>query len=180
MNTGTSRGQFLSILLYITIKRRNDAAQLKFLLRELDDILMVLGDAGYISRRNYNIVAEKNEKPFFNLKKNTTLVSKESGPWRAMIEFARERTRVYNAIYRLRSIIESIMSTVKRWYWNYVRAIKAKSRDMSIALRILAFNIKQRLYDQTAERLGVPYRFIATGELRPRGSSIGSGHFTIN
>jgi transposase len=141
----------------ITNWKKHDSPQLDFLLKNIDEVLRVLADAGYLSRKNCDIVAKKNGKPFFNLKKNTTAKAGSSTTWKKMVQFAKNQKEVFDTIYHLRSIIESIMSALKRRYGNCVRAIKAKSRNMSIAFRILAFNIKQRLYDETATRLGLPY-----------------------
>lgn len=141
----------------ITSWKRNDSPQLKFLLKNIDEVLRVLADAGYPSRENCNIVAKKNGKPFFRLKEGTTAKSKGSAEWKRMVNFAQKRTELYNQICGLRSVIESIMSAIKRRYGNSVRAIKRKSRNISIALRVLAFNIKQGLYDKTARRLGLPF-----------------------
>jgi len=35
--------------------------------------------------------------------------------------------------------------------------VKRKARNITLALRVLAYNIKQLLYDRTARRLGVPF-----------------------
>lgn len=139
----------------ITNWKRNDSPQLEFLLRNIDELLAVLADSGYPSIKNCDIVAKKNGVPFFKLKKNNG--KNGSKTWDEMVEFSRAHRELFDAVYHLRSIVESIMSALKRRYGNYVRAIKAKSRNMSIALRILAFNIKQKLYDETARRLGLPY-----------------------
>lgn len=139
----------------ITNWKRNDCPQLDFLLKNIDELLAVLADSGYLSKKNCDIVAKKNGRPFFNFRKNTGKNGTQT--WDEMVEFSRVHKEIYDTIYHLRSIIEGIMSALKRRYGNYVRAIKAKARNMSIALRILAFNIKQTLYDKTATRLGLPY-----------------------
>lgn len=141
----------------ITSWKRHESPQLKFLLRDIDELLRVLADAGYISRGNCDLVVKKNGRPFFALKKNTGSRAKGSRAWKEMIRFARKRKAVYDTIYHLRSVIESIFAAIKKRYGNFVRATKRKTRNISIALRILAFNIKQRLYDATARRLGLPF-----------------------
>ncbi|MGI0133690.1 MAG: transposase [Candidatus Micrarchaeaceae archaeon] len=145
----------------ITSWKRNDSPYLKFLLRNVEEVLRVLADAGYPSRQNCNIVVQKNGKPFFRLKKDATAKAKGSVGWRWMVNFARRRKELYDQIYGIRSVIEGIMSAIKRRYGNSVRAIKRKTRNISIALRVIAFNIKQRLYDKTARRLGLPF-WVAT------------------
>lgn len=74
---------------------------------------------------------------------------KESDPdvWKAMVAFARENTGEWGKIYHLRSYVETIFS-----------AIKTRIRRKQLALKVLAYNIKQMLYDETAIVSGVPYR----------------------
>ena len=141
----------------ITSWRRSDMRQLKFLLKDIDGLLRVLGDAGYLSRKNCDIVAEKDGKPFFAIKSNTTTKSHYSRAWKGMVRMAREQKELYDALYHMRSLVECIFSAIKRRYGNYVRAVKRKARDMAIALRILSFNIKQRLYDECARQLRLPF-----------------------
>jgi hypothetical protein len=148
----------------ITSWKRNDSPQLKFLLRNVKEVLRVLADAGYPSRKNCDIVVRKNGKPFFRLRKNMTSKAKSSSAWKQMVNFAKRRKELYDQICGLRSVIESIMSAIKKRYGNSVRAIKRKTRNISIALRVLAFNIKQLLYDETARRLGLPF-WVATRKI---------------
>ncbi len=141
----------------ITSWKRNDSPQLGFLLRDIDELLQVLGDAGYLGRDNCNVVASKNGRPFFALKDGVKSRAKGSQAWKEMVVFARKKKELYDAIYHARSVIESIFSAVKRRYGSCVRAVNRKTRNMAIALRVIAFNIKQRLYDATARRLGLPF-----------------------
>ena len=110
----------------ITNWKRNDSPQLDFLLRNIDELLAVLADSGYPSIKNCNIVAKKNGTPFFKLKRNNGKNGHQV--WDDMVEFSRSCKEIYDTIYHLRSIIESIMSALKRRYGNYVRAIKAKAK----------------------------------------------------
>lgn len=141
----------------ITSWRRSDMRQLEFLLRNIDELLRVLGDAGYLSRKNCDIVAAKNGKPFFAIKGNTTPKACGSKTWKRMVRLAQRQKELYDAIYHMRSLVECIFSAIKRRYGNFVRATKRKARDTTIALRILSFNIKQRLYDEYARRLKLPF-----------------------
>lgn len=141
----------------ITGIRRHDSPQLAFLLRNLKEVLRVIGDSGYLSRKNCNITAKKNGKPFFRLKKNTTGKNKNSGAWKKMVQFAEQFKEVFNRIYHIRSQIEGVNAAIKKRYGNFVRAVKRKARNVSLALRIIAFNIKQILYERVARSLGVPF-----------------------
>lgn len=141
----------------ITGIKRNDSPQLGFLLRNLKEVLRVIGDAGYLSRKNCNLTVMRNGKPFFALKKNTTNKSKTSRAWKKMVNFARAHKELFDKIYHIRSQIEGVNAALKKRYGHFVRAVKRKARNVQIALRIIAFNIKQLLYDATARRLGIPF-----------------------
>lgn len=141
----------------ITSWKRGDSPQLAFLLRTLKTVCKVLGDSSYLSRGNCDLVVEKNGKPFFRLKSNTTAKRKGSKAWKDMVRLAQRCKTFYERIYHVRSLIESVNSALKRKYGSTVRAVKRRNRNATIALRILAYNIKQLLYDRLATHLRVPY-----------------------
>ena len=141
----------------ITGYKKHDSPQLDFLLRNIKEVLRVIGDAGYLSRKNCNIVAKKNGQPFFHLKKNTTAKGKGSTAWKKMVRFAKQFKEVFDEIYHIRSLVESVNSALKKRYGNYIRATKRRTRNVQLAFRVVAFNIKQLLYDSTARKLGIPY-----------------------
>lgn len=141
----------------ITSWKRGDSPQLEFLLRTLNTVCRVLGDGGYASRKNCNLVVKKNGKPFFRVSETATTKAKGSPAWKAMVRLARKRKAFYGRIYHVRPLIESVNSALKRKYGSTVRAVKRKTRNTTIALIILAYNIKQSLYDRLATHLRVPY-----------------------
>lgn len=141
----------------ITSHKRNDSPQLEFLLRNLKFFRRVIGDSGYLSRHNCDIVVEKNGKPFFKLKSNTTGKARGSTAWKKMIGFATECKDAFDKIYHLRSQIEGVNSSLKRRYGNCLRAIKRRTRNIVLALKVVAYNIKQLLYDKVAKQLRVPF-----------------------
>jgi hypothetical protein len=141
----------------ITPHSRNDSPILRFLLRNIKALKRMIGDAGYPSRINCDIVASKNGKPFFCLKKGFTSKKKGSKAWRAMVELATYCKAAFDKIYHIRSQIEGVNSALKRRYGSCLTAIKAKTRNTQLALKVAAYNIKQLLYDKTARSLGVPF-----------------------
>ena len=141
----------------ITGVKRNDSPHVGFLLRNMKEILRLIGDSGYLSRKNCDIAVLKNGKPYFALKKNTTNKSKTSRAWKKMVDFAMQFKGAFDKIYHIRSQIEGVNAALKKRYGSFVRAVKRKARNVQLALRIIAFNIKQLLYDATARHLGVPF-----------------------
>jgi hypothetical protein len=141
----------------ITGPYRHDSPRLKQLLRDIDDILRLVGDAGYLSRANCDLAVKKGGKPFFALKKNTKPRAKGSRAWKEMVYFERERKALWDVLYHVRSYVESIIGSVKRRFGSELRAVKVRMRRKTLALRVVAHNIKQSLYDRVARTLGVPY-----------------------
>lgn len=141
----------------ITSHKRNDSPQLEFLLRNLKFFRRVIGDSAYLSRQNCDIVVEKNGKPFFKLKSNTTGKAKGSTAWKKMVRFANECKKAFDKIYHLRSKVEGVISSLKRRYGSTLRPMKRRTRNVVLSLKVVAYNIKQLLYDKTAKQLRVPF-----------------------
>jgi hypothetical protein len=122
----------------ITGSKTHDSTKLKALLRDTNEMLRVPGDAGYLLRKNCTIVMSKGGKPFFALKKNTTV--KESNPdvWKEMVSFARENTGEWEKLYHLRSYVEAIFSAIKRRFGEKLTAIKKRIHRKQLALKVLA------------------------------------------
>ena len=141
----------------ITSPYKHDSPRLRALLSDIDEVLRVIGDSGYLSRKNCDIVVEKGGKPFFALKENTISRAKGSRPWKEVVYFAREKGELWKAIYHMRSYVEAVIGALKKRFGSGLRAIKIRMRRKQLALRVLAYNIKQALYDEVAKTLGVPY-----------------------
>jgi transposase len=141
----------------ITGSNEHDSTKLKSLLREISQILRLIGDAGYLSKKNCEIVVRKGAEPVFAIKKNTK--AKPEGPteWVDMVTFAKENEKGWKEIYHVRSFVEAIFSAIKRRFGENLTAIKKRMRRKQLALKVLAYNIKQALYDELAVTLGVPY-----------------------
>lgn len=140
-----------------TPSRRHDSPKLKTLLRTLKEIEKVIGDSAYLSRKNCNLVVSKNGKPIFNLKKNTKGRAKGSPAFKRLVRFAKEHKSLFDKIYHVRSFVESVMSSIKKRYGSSLTAVKCRTRNRQLDLRVIAYNMKQVLYWLTARKLRVPY-----------------------
>ena len=141
----------------ITPFNRGDSPQLAFLLKGIKHFTKLFADSAYLSRKNCELVAEKNGKPFIKIKSNTTKKPKGSQAWKDMVRFAIEEPELFDKIYHLRSLVESVNSAIKRRYGSTIKATKRRTKNNTLALRVIAYNIKQILYDTTATKLGKPY-----------------------
>jgi transposase len=140
----------------LTNWNRHDSPQLKRLLSVFKTVAKVLGDKGYLSRENCTLVTKKNGVPVFALKKNTTAKAKGSPAWRRMVRFATNDAEGFKSVYHIRSVVESVFSSMKKRMGSVLSAMKAHTRRVQLTLRIIAHNVRIVLYDKTAKALGGP------------------------
>lgn len=148
------------ILAYtITASNVNDTKEFKRLLRYLPRIAKCLADAGYTSRANCSYVAiEKCGKPYIKFKINSSGKSKGSRAWKESFHEYNENPESWLAVYHLRSIIESVFGSMKKRWSDCIFSRRAWLRKRELALRVLAYDIKQVLYLRRASELGIPFR----------------------
>lgn len=139
----------------ITGWKRHDSPFLKTLLSTLKRIKAAFGDAGYLSRKNCAIVAQKGGTPFFHPKKNTTKKPKGVRAWKDMIAAYRNDAASWLAAYYIRSYIEAVISSIKKCFGSTVRSVKKRMQRKEIALKVICYNIKQVLYNEVARKIKV-------------------------
>ena len=140
----------------ITDYKAHDSPFLKSLLSVFTVLRYVMGDAAYPSRDNCKEVAKKGGKPFLMPRKNSSPRPKGSKAWRDMINDFLHFMEYFLGVYHMRSCVESVFSSLKRRFGNFLRSVKKRVRRRELALKVLAYNVKQSLYVQTADELGVP------------------------
>lgn len=137
----------------ITSWKRHDSPMLKGLLSTLKRIIAAFGDSGYLSRNNCRIVAKKGGTPFFHPKNNTTKKPKHVKAWKDMIRAYMEDTQNWLNTYHIRSYVEAVFSSIKKCFGDYVRAVKKRMQQKEIAVKVVCYNIKQVLYNETARKI---------------------------
>lgn len=140
----------------LTLGRRHDSPPFKRLLKTFKEILLAIGDSAYLSRKNCDIVARRKGTPFFRVKKNSTPTAARSAAWKKMVNMSRSEKELFNKIYRMRSFVEAIFSSIKRKYGNSLTAIKAKNKNTQLSLKVFAYNVRRILYVEAAEEMGLP------------------------
>jgi hypothetical protein len=97
------------IVLYYKITKwyRNDSAVFKQLIKELKRFDKAVGDAGYISVENCDIVAKKGGKPYFMLKKSVGMRVRDegAGAWNDMVLEFRTNNKEWLDVYHIRSYV---------------------------------------------------------------------------
>ena len=106
------------------------------------NIKTLIADAGYSSKNNYAICRDNQIfNVFINFRKNATLRRAKSSIWREQLTLFKENKEVWNQTYKLRVIVESIFSVIKRKNLNYLRSRNETSKDVEILLKVLVYNL---------------------------------------
>jgi len=139
--------QFMFIMNWkITRYKKNDCPFFKKLLAPFKLLGIVTADKGYLSRANFQLVADKEGEAFIPFKKGkkkgSTAKAKGSPAWKAAFYFWKTLNGIYMSIYHQRSRIEAVFSALKRRYGDKLYCRKAGMRRKEMAMRFIAYNLK--------------------------------------
>jgi transposase len=140
----------------MTSSRRHDSPEFKNLIKHLPELGNVLGDKGYSSRKNCQIVADKDGKPYLHFKDNATNKAKGKSAWIISIREYKNNTEEWLSTYHLRSIVESVFSSIKKRWGSFLRSLKKWMQKKELSLKVLSYNIKQVLMVQYAKECKIP------------------------
>lgn len=149
--------QFMFIMNWkITAYRRNDCPFFKVLLKPFEFLGIVSADKGYLSRENFQLVADKGGRAFIPFKKgkkkSSTPTPKSCPAWKAAFYFWKTLNGIYMAIYHQRSRIECVFSSLKRRYGDRLYCKSAVMRRKEMALRFIAYNLRLLMYYEYAKK----------------------------
>jgi len=139
-----------------TPSKRHDSLEFKKLIKHLPELGNVLGDKGYSSRNNCQIVADKNGRPYLHFKDNATNKAKGKPAWIISIRDYKNNTEEWVLVYHLRSIVESVFSSIKKRWGSFLRSRKMWMQKKELSLKVLSYNVKQVLLVQYAEECKIP------------------------
>jgi hypothetical protein len=95
---------------------RHDSREFTDLLQHLPDLGNVFGDKAFSSRGNCQLVADKNGVPYLHFKDNATSKAKGKPAWSISFRSYQKDKEAWLAVYHLRSLVESVFSSMKkRW-----------------------------------------------------------------
>lgn len=140
----------------VTKWNRHDSKEFENLVKYLPELGNVLGDKAYSSRNNCQIVADKNGKPYLCFKDNATSKAKGKPAWITSIWEYKNDKEAWLTVYYLRSIIESVFSSIKKRWGSFLKSKKKWMQKKELALKVLAYNIKQVLMVQYSEECKIP------------------------
>lgn len=139
-----------------TAFRRNDSPFFRRLLKGFRELGYVFADAAYGCRMNYEFIQARKGAFFAPFKKNATPNAKGCFAWKAAWILYHRFFFVWKGIYGQRSKIESICRALKASDGDRVRTRTRKTRNQELALRILAYNVRQVLYIRYAQQHALP------------------------
>ncbi len=140
----------------MTPSKRHDSPEFKNLIKHLPELGNVLGDKGYSSRNNCQIVADKNGKPYLHFKDNATNKAKSKPAWIISIRDYKNNTEEWLSIYHLRSIVECVFSSIKKRWGSFLRSRKKWMQKKELSLKVLSYNVKQVLLVRYADERKIP------------------------
>ncbi len=139
-----------------TTFNRHDSPLFRKLLKGFRRLGLVFADKAYRCRANYNLVDEREGALFSPFQERDTPSAKNSPAWKAAWHLFHKLPLVWKGIYGQRSKVESICRALKASDGDRVRARSRKTRSYELALRILAYNIRQVLYIRYAQQHCLP------------------------
>jgi hypothetical protein len=139
----------------ITDWRRHDSPIFKQLIGNLRRIERVVGDSAYLSMKNCELVVKKGGLPYFYLKSSSTARARHPKPWKEMVRSFFENRERWLSIYHIRSFVEAVFSSLKRCFGSTLKSVKKRAQKKELALKVLAYNIKQALYVECSELWGL-------------------------
>jgi transposase len=135
---------------------RHDSKEFEKLIKHLPDLGATFGDKAYPSRNNYQLVADKNGIPFLCFKDNATNKAKGKPAWIIHIKKYKNDKETWMDTYYLRSIVESVFSSIKKRWGSFLRSRKRWMQKKELSLKVLSYNVKQVLLVQYAKECKIP------------------------
>jgi transposase len=125
----------------VTTGNVGEQTRLENLLKDLEDIEMVAGDSGYLSRRNCELVEAKGATPYLKPRKHSP--TKIMGPpaWRRMIESYRQNHEKWMKHYHKRSMAETAFSALKRTLGHWLTSIRRNIQKLELMIKVIVYNI---------------------------------------
>ncbi len=135
---------------------RHDSEEFENLIKHLPELGATFGDKAYPSRKNYQLVADKNGIPFLCFKDNATNKAKGKPAWIIHIRKFKNDKETWMDTYHLRSIVESVFSSIKKRWGSFLRSRKRWIQKKELSLKVLSYNVKQVLLVQYARECKIP------------------------
>ena len=127
---------------FITEGKKNDSPFFTRLLMPFSLLGVVIADAGYLSRKNYQFVVDKNGSAFIPFKKNSTAKPKSHPAWKIAFNLWKILPTIFKGIYHQRSKIECVFSVLKKRWGDQLYSKNGYLRRREMAVRFIAYNLR--------------------------------------
>jgi transposase len=134
----------------------HDSKEFQRLINTLPQLGKVIGDKGYSSRKNCQVVADKKGIPYLAFKANTTTMARGCSAWKISFNAYMDNPVEWMAEYHIRSVVESVFASIKRCWGSEIRCRKSWLKRRELSMKVVAYNVKRMLYIERAEELGIP------------------------
>lgn len=135
--------------------KRHDSPFFRLLVAPFALLGIVLADKGYSSRKNHQLVLDKNGALFAPFKKNATAKPKSKPAWKIAFWIWERFRTLYEGIYHQRSKIEAVFSALKKRYGDQLYCRTKGMRRKEMALRFIAYNVRLFICWQYAKERGL-------------------------
>jgi transposase len=140
---------------------RHDSTEFENLLKHLPELGNVFGDKALSSRGNCQLVADKKGVPYLHFKDNVTSNAKGKPAWIISFRAYQKDKEAWLAVYHLRSIVESVFSSIKKRWNSFLRSRRKWMQKKELSLKVLSYNVKQVLLVRYAEERKIPlWKFV--------------------
>ena len=139
-----------------TTWNRHDSKEFEHLIKHLPDLGDVIGDKAFSSRNNCQLVYDKKGTPYLCFRKNARSASKGYPAWIISFRTYKNDPDAWLTVYHLRSIIESVFSSIKRRWGSFLQSRKRWMQKRELALKVLSYNVKQILLVGYAKERKIP------------------------
>ncbi|MCJ2540639.1 MAG: IS5 family transposase [Candidatus Thermoplasmatota archaeon] len=135
-----------------------DIGEFRTLIHQLPDLDTVMADSAYTSYDNLGLVEEKGGEPYIKFKSHHTGKKRTPRPWKNSFRKFKADPESWMVNYHRRSIVEAVFSSIKRTWGSTLRSRKYWNQRRELALKVLAYDVRQVLYNDRARKLGVDLR----------------------
>lgn len=156
IHLATCNDTMLILNWFITNRRRNDSPFFRKLLAPFKLLGVVLADKGYLARKNYQFVVDRNGSAFIPFKSNSTAKPKSNPAWKFGFNLWNVLPMIFRGIYHQRSRVECIFAALKKRWGDKLYSKKAYLRRREMAMRFLAYNVRLIICLEFAAKENIP------------------------
>lgn len=156
IHLATCNDTMLILNWFITKGNKHDSPFFIRLLEPFKFLGVILGDKGYLSRKNYQYVVDKNGSAFIPFKDGCTAKPKSNPAWKFAFNLWNILPTLFMGIYHQRSRVECIFSALKKRWGDNLYLKKAFIRRREMALRFIAYNIRLIIFLEYSAKHNLP------------------------